>query len=678
MAATLRSCIVTGLMGDPPAPSGIPSLSPPRLDAVDGPWTVTLVPWELRPPSPSLTVVVEAVATTTEQGLELRPIDEADVADEHALALQRTVPIKPRCDVVVVAGASVPSGPVGLRFGPDPGGLSVERVEWGARAIDLTEGGGTFDARWRRSAWPFFPPDFDWSAVQCAPPAQRCALARGDEAFHVTGRMRGDGGWVGRLPGIVPRLLWRLDETVHDVVPHLDTVVFDLDTSTVRMVWRAVIERPRTELERLAWLAVAILDRSESAEALAARLAGVEEAAPPPPAAALAPRLAWSSDPPDDEEEEGEPAGGESSEADPVDELVAKVHALVPGAAPVAPDEVAAAPPAPEVSEEGLRAAGLDAEQAAGLLAMLAPPPPPEPRDEAPDVEASEAPPPPAPPGPGGEHRAVDWRGRDLRGLALEGIQLQGAMLDEVDLTGADLRGADLTDASLRGARLRGAILDRARLEGAALADADLSAVRAEGACFDRAVATRASFEGAVLEATSFLEADLTRSHFARSRLIACDFSRASLARAVLFDVESDARFEGAVLTGVAADGARMAGAHFDQATLDESCWRGGTFDDASFLHASLQSAVLTGSRARRGGFARADLRGGKLDGCDLAEASFAGANLMGATLALASLADADLRGSNLHGAGLWRAVLRGAHLDGAIVTGTCLAEEGE
>ena len=52
---------------------------------------------------------------------------------------------------------------------PQPACLAPVPPLWKQRWSKL----GTYDARWQKTRWPYFPEDFDWAFFQCAPPAQQ-------------------------------------------------------------------------------------------------------------------------------------------------------------------------------------------------------------------------------------------------------------------------------------------------------------------------------------------------------------------------------------------------------------------------------------------------------------------------------------------------------------------------
>jgi hypothetical protein len=90
----------------------------------------------------------------------------------------------------------------------------------------------------RRSAWPGFPEEHDWTLFQAAPPAQQLAFLRGDEAFEIAGLRRDHPIVKGELPGIRARALVVRRGEPEEIAMRLDTVVFDLDAMKIHLVWR--------------------------------------------------------------------------------------------------------------------------------------------------------------------------------------------------------------------------------------------------------------------------------------------------------------------------------------------------------------------------------------------------------------------------------------------------------
>ncbi|MEZ4447263.1 MAG: DUF2169 domain-containing protein [Polyangiaceae bacterium] len=285
--------------------------------------------------------------------------------------------------------------------------------------------------------------------------------------------------------------------------------------------------------------------------------------------------------------------------------------------------------------------------------------------------------------------RGVEWMGADLSGMLLSGCDLTGAMLVGCDLSDAIFDGAVLEDARLDGTTARGTSFKRANLARAELAGAVL-----EGASFEEATLTEAMLDGVQANQVSFRAVEADRASFTKAALVGAnledadlsganlsgaDLSGAVLRRARLHDVRlyetraEGADFDGAEGTDLRADDGAFAGARFVDSKLG-----GASFEGADLREARLSGAVLDGAN-----FARVRGRGALLDGCslrrasargaELAEAVLRSADLMQADLTRATLERADLRDASLYQSDTWEAELDGALLEGADRAGTKL-----
>ncbi|XXX80596.1 DUF2169 domain-containing protein [Sorangium sp. So ce134] len=239
------------------------------------------------------------------------------------------------------------------------------------------------------------------------------------------------------------------------------------------------------------------------------------------------------------------------------------------------------------------------------------------------------------------------------------GEPLAGVDLTGVDLTGADLTGADLGGVVLARASLRGARLDGARLVEAVLAEADC-----EGASFEGADLSRADLTGANVKAARFAGAVLELAAAASAR---CEDAVFEGARA------PGASFAGAALQRARFDRADLTGAEMMRATLDGASFRDATLDDAKLYGASgarvtLDGASLADLRAddvalRNGSFRGANGPGSVWEGADLTEGVFTGAALREASFTRATLDRATLDAADLIDGRFRKARLRGARL---------------
>jgi uncharacterized protein YjbI with pentapeptide repeats len=262
---------------------------------------------------------------------------------------------------------------------------------------------------------------------------------------------------------------------------------------------------------------------------------------------------------------------------------------------------------------------------------------------------------------------SLDLTGIDLSGVDLEGRDLGGVLLKGADLRGARLDGASLIEAVLAEANCEGASFQGADLTRADLTGANLKAARFERANLETATAAKAdcegaSFEGAQAPAASFAEAALKGVHFDRANLTGAEMMRslidgASFQGAILDDV----KIYGASGLDVVMDGASAVDLRADDAQMKRGSFRGLKGSGSVWEGADLTGAVFDGSALREASFTRATLEGASLNGADLVDGRFRKARLRGARMQSANLMraafdGADLTGADFRGANLYQA----------------------
>jgi uncharacterized protein YjbI with pentapeptide repeats len=545
---------------------------------------------------------------------------------------------------------------------------------------------GTYDRRWFKQRWPYFPDDFDWAFYQIAPKAQQLPYLHGDEPFSVVGMRPDVPRFDGRLPGLRARcFLQATDEAggeFREIPLSLDTAAFDLDALTLCLVWRAFVEvsdEEAPEIEALFItredLAAPPMTLSEAREHYlrAATPAPPEETEPEAPAtpAREAPRA---------------PTGPEEITAARAEVEQKLAAAGIPMSAVDAPPSDAP-PPDPRAVEAALRAGGASPEDIAEVLEAIRPPAPDE--DEAladEDLRAkvvhmlATGEPFDGLDLIGADLADLDFSGRSLQGTLLTGATLSRCSFAEAKLGGASLARAKLDEASFHGADLTladlaGARAAKATFEGATLVDTDFTAAELERAVFDACKGESTQFGRADLRGAHFLGAALRDSDFTAAKLAGATFDGAKLPEVRLYEAHAEgASFRGAHMKGARVEGAHASKAIFANIEAEGSVWEGARLDEASFHGAMLAGASFARARCEKAVFSTADLREARFRRARLAGASFLRANLMTATFERADLRDADLRGSNLHASETWKAKLDRAKLDQAIVTGSKLA----
>jgi uncharacterized protein YjbI with pentapeptide repeats len=135
---------------------------------------------------------------------------------------------------------------------------------------------------------------------------------------------------------------------------------------------------------------------------------------------------------------------------------------------------------------------------------------------------------------------------------------------------------------------------------------------------------------------------DLTGTLLAGARLFQANLTRANLAKCVL---------RGATLRGAIVQEANLAGADLGECDAGEADFSGSLMEDAIFEGARMRGAVLRRVRAARASFERADLTEAVLFEGDFLEADFTAARLERADVARARLTDATLESAIAHGA---------------------------
>lgn len=139
------------------------------------------------------------------------------------------------------------------------------------------------------------------------------------------------------------------------------------------------------------------------------------------------------------------------------------------------------------------------------------------------------------------------------------------------------------------------------------------------------------------LSGVDFSGSILTEARFEGANLRTCVFDGATLARASLGGADArGASFREADLSELTAREARFEGAVFDGASGSHAVFRSSRFADASFERADLEACDL----------AFCDLRGAKLDGAD-----FVGSTLDGSDFTQSSMADTSLESVHAHDA---------------------------
>jgi uncharacterized protein YjbI with pentapeptide repeats len=274
-------------------------------------------------------------------------------------------------------------------------------------------------------------------------------------------------------------------------------------------------------------------------------------------------------------------------------------------------------------------------------------------------------------------------------GESLAGVDLQGADLSDLDLDGRSLAGANLKDARLLRCKLRNSNLEDTQLEGADLTGADLGGSNLDlanfhGAClvgavldgaaiaradFADAKGARASFQGAAGAYAVFAGGDWTDARFDGLDVANANFMGAILDRAVF----TRAKLPRALLfqargTGAVFDGVAMAGAVAERANLVESSFSNIAAEGSSWQAAVVSRSTFEGAMLKAASFIGATCVGTVFSRADISKGGLRDANLSEAVFV-----GADLTEASLERADLTQADLRGANLTDAELLGAKL-----
>ncbi len=212
------------------------------------------------------------------------------------------------------------------------------------------------------------------------------------------------------------------------------------------------------------------------------------------------------------------------------------------------------------------------------------------------------------------------------------------------------------------------------------LHDLDFSGRDLSGTILLRANLRGSSFAGAVLAGAQLGEANLTEADFTGADLSGADLTGAVLEKAKL-DRATLARAD---LSSARGGGATFAGAKGEHAVFAGGCWDGGMFDGAElpgadFSSASLAGASLAGAslpdvrlydvRGARAVFDRAKMPNGRAEGASFPQGSFKEIEAPGSVWEKATLTEATFAAANLEGSSFLRATCLKTNFSSADLT---------
>jgi len=227
---------------------------------------------------------------------------------------------------------------------------------------------------------------------------------------------------------------------------------------------------------------------------------------------------------------------------------------------------------------------------------------------------------------------------------------------------GQSFKGADLSGLDLSGLDLRNIDLREALLEGTNFSQSDLQG---------------ADLSGALLEKAVFSETDLSRA-----QLIDCEASEAQFLKANLSGTDlsggvfNKAQFLGAVLEGTSLKETDFSDSIWKECSLketlaDEADFTGAQFTNVNFEGASLSYADFTEARLKEVNFSYIKAPNVSFEGAKGENLIFIGADLTQSRAdEETSLPGTDFQKANLTGACWEGADLKGANFEGAILDG--------
>ena len=208
------------------------------------------------------------------------------------------------------------------------------------------------------------------------------------------------------------------------------------------------------------------------------------------------------------------------------------------------------------------------------------------------------------------------------------------------------------------------------------LSGMDLSGENLEGVIFVSVSFSETNFRGARLKEAQLSECELVKAFFRKADLEDADLSgcnarEASFVGANLEGLSADKGvFDGADMRGVRGKEATftessLKGAVFGAAVLDEADFAGANVENADFTETSLAGAIFEGARASGARFDRANLTGFRAaEGADFSKCSLIGVQAVESFWDDSNLQDADFSSSILNGAFFSGALMFRTRLD--------------
>lgn len=214
-------------------------------------WKSRMLGWKITDPEP-----FDRIPLVYEQsfgGIDLQPVDPSAVDYEARNPLGRG--LVPRNSKMDTEGTLLPNleDPNALihtpKDRPAPAGFGPISPQWEPRRSYA----GTYDENWTKTRAPFLPADFDPRFLQVShPDLISKGYLKGGEKVEIEGASP-NGLLSFELPFLTLDMVFQLGGEEYHHCPNLDTIVFDPESSEVRMVWRAcqVVDKSLTRLSEV-------------------------------------------------------------------------------------------------------------------------------------------------------------------------------------------------------------------------------------------------------------------------------------------------------------------------------------------------------------------------------------------------------------------------------------------
>ncbi len=604
---------------------------------------------------------------------------------------------------------------------PQPAGFGPRGRMWPSRTTNKM---GTYDDRWLKERWPYFPTDFDWSYFNCAPPDMQLGrYLSGDETLYFENLHPDQSHFHARLPCLRVRLFVNLLTgdvyRFREVELKNDTLWVNPETEKLNLVWRGVIEVQNEKMEEIEHCLVVSEPLNSSPEQLEyyqqllkRRLKEEqEEINRVEPAIEIVPfDDSWVQEMEEEFarlEDEFKKIEAQAAKS----EKAANTILVEAGIDPAVLQQAQKSASVLSLKEALTRSAKLEQqikETYPDLAKELPPSLTPEETDEFDkSFEFESFPEFDSFPEPltrqnceGIIQSTKIFENEDLADLDLTDLNFSGCNCRNTNFVGAKLSGAKFNGTILTEAQFAGCDLSNLDFEDATMADADLTGTTVisailnstliDNADFSSAVLANASFKNSHGFRTIFVEADLKEAQFIGAQMQEADFETANLERADFTGANlTEASVEGVSGAGITMQSANITGLHasegadftngnFMDVLANESIWEDATLDGANFSKAQLIRADFAGTSLKQTVFNGADLTMARFEKADLTETSMTSINLFQGSLEQARLFKTDIRGANCYEVEFFRTEIAGARFDGSNLKMTKLDGQGK